>query len=146
MLKTSLKSLDQSEKIYSLLPTIRDFIDSLSSFEVKQVRINENICANFLEYDTATRDERVWEAHKVDFDLHYMYDGEEMIDLADPNHMKKEDYHEEDDYYLLHGVEEEIVILKAGELLLLTPNEPHRTGIRITKKKVRKIVFKIRVL
>ncbi|MFW7394150.1 hypothetical protein ACODH7_10560, partial [Vagococcus fluvialis] len=67
MLKTSLKSLDQSEKIYSLLPTIRGFIDSLSSFEVKQVKINENIRANFLEYDTATRDERVWEAHKVDF-------------------------------------------------------------------------------
>lgn len=146
MIKTDLESLQNSEEIFILLPIIRKFVNSLSSFEVKQVKINEHITANFLEYETSIRENRIWEAHKKDFDLHYMYFGEEIIDLANSNHMKQEKYNEEDDYYLLHGVEEESIHLKTGELLLLNPNEAHRTGIGEKENKVQKIVFKIRML
>lgn len=146
MIKTDIETLEVSQEILGVLPEIKRYIDTLQFFEVGQVRLNEYIVANFLEYETSQRESRVWEAHKKDYDIHYMYCGEEAIDVANSKTMEKEAYCEEDDYYLLHGMQEETLELRTGDILIFGHDEAHRTGIGENNRKVQKIVFKIRML
>lgn len=144
MIKGEFKLIEQDQVLCNSMPIILKFIAELPEFKCQSVQLNEWITANFLEYETSTREERVWEAHKEHFDLHYLMAGQEWIDLDASNSLEKGEYHKEDDYYLLYGSHTESCELSAGQFMLLDLEEAHRTGINEHKTVVKKIVFKIR--
>lgn len=141
-----LKQFSQLEVIQTELAVIKQFIEEhqAESFTKKQVVINENIKANFLEYQTKEAAEQIWEAHKKDIDIHYMVKGEEIIALGD--HLEAGEYHEEEDYYLLQEAPSQEIRLQKGQLLVLFTEEAHKTGGQIHEKAslIQKIVFKVR--
>ncbi|KAF1297844.1 hypothetical protein BAU15_08035 [Enterococcus sp. JM4C] len=139
LIETYIKSLDEQKFAVQSIE-----LDE-QKFAVQSIELNEKIKANFIEYPTSDETQRVWEAHKVAADIHYIVAGEEMIDIG--NDLQAEDYHEEEDYYLLHGKKNRSIRMSKGQFLILFPDEAHKTGVQIdgVSTKIKKIVFKIRM-
>ncbi len=140
-------TFEKNSVIHEEWPIISAFLETVTEFKPQQVIINEKIRANFIDYTKAPREDRLWEAHKKEYDLHYIISGNELIDLSTSSTMEKDEYHEEEDFYLLHGTQTETIKLEKGDFMLLILEEAHRTGILeetddVTS--VQKIVFKIR--
>jgi len=131
-----------NDELLKAIPIISSFIKGLTEFKVQSVVITENISANFLSYQTGDECDRVWEAHKLHYDAHYMFEGKESIDFSSKL-SEMGDYHLEEDYYLLQGLSEYSEQLLTGQWLFIDTEEAHRTGIG-NGNQVKKIVFKIR--
>jgi YhcH/YjgK/YiaL family protein len=145
MLLGSMEEIEKYVKIYPQLKKIQSFVDELGEFEVGPKIISETIKGNFLTYKTGIAEERVWEAHRRDIDIHYIISGSEQIQMAPGETLIADEYHEEDDYYLLHGTAQQIYNVSAGDFLICFQNEPHRTGVKIVESEtIEKIVFKVR--
>lgn len=99
-----------------------------------------------LEYQTKKAEEGLWEAHRKNIDVHYILEGEERVQISDIEEMQvTKEYEEEGDYVLFDGAASDAVILRKGEILILFPNEIHKTSIMVNEPvEIRKIVFKIR--
>jgi YhcH/YjgK/YiaL family protein len=145
MLLGSMKEIERYVNIYPQLKKIQSFLDELGAFETGQRIISDTIKGNFLTYETGMAEERVWEAHRKDIDIHYIISGNEQIQIAPRETLIADEYHEEDDYYLLHGVAQQTYNVRAGDFLICFQNEPHRTGVKIVESEtIEKIVFKVR--
>ncbi len=100
-----------------------------------------------LEYDTREASECLWEAHRTYLDVHYILEGEEIINITDISAaVVTKEYDPEGDYGLFEGQKQQAVHLKPGMFLVLYPNEVHQTAIQVSDPiAVRKIVFKIKL-
>lgn len=131
-----------NDELLEAIPVITSFIKELTEFKEQSVIITEDITANFLSYQTGNEHDRVWEAHKLHYDLHYMFEGKESIAFSSKQ-SEMGDYYLEEDYYLLQGLSEYSEKLLTGQWLFIDIEEAHRTGIG-NGEQVKKIVFKIR--
>lgn len=98
-----------------------------------------------LEYETKNVEECSWEAHRKYLDVHYILEGEEIVEVTHVEHTKtKEAYNDEHDYQLFNGESKIEINCKPGDVLILEPEDIHKTGIiNMQKSNVLKIVFKI---
>ncbi len=100
-----------------------------------------------LEYETKSAEDCLWEAHRKYIDVHWILEGEEKVEVVDINQTKvTKAYDAEHDYALFNGVAENVICMEKGQILVLYPNEVHKTSISVKDQNlVKKIVFKIKM-
>lgn len=105
-----------------------------------------DLFVNIVEYETTTEDKRFWEAHKNYLDLHFMLDGEEIINVNFIDNMKQIEFVEKDDFLSLEGNKKSSILLEEGDFLICYPNDAHMTAIKVSdSKKIKKAIFKVKI-
>ncbi len=119
----------------------------LQSFEKGRYEIEgDDLYVNVVEYQTASVEERIWEAHKKYIDLHLMLCGQEQIDLSFIQNMKLKEYVEKNDFLPMDGEKNCSVVLHADDFLICDFSDGHRTGIAVDgKESIKKAIFKIKI-
>lgn len=132
-----LKALDSEQKV-------KDLFENFSQSE-KLVVIPEQLFAIPLSYSTKDESECLWEAHRVYYDVHIMVNGTEQVFVNNLNQMNAtSDYERTNDYQLFEGEAEHKIELNQQFCLVLSPNDVHKTGVRIGEyKKLNKLVLKV---
>lgn len=107
----------------------------------------ENFYYSVFEYETKSKDEALFEAHKKYIDIQYMKSGEERIYYNHVNNLViDKEYDENSDFYLLKGQENCSVLLAEEFAAILYPEDGHMPGIQnLESKHVRKVVIKVEV-
>jgi biofilm protein TabA len=145
---------------------ILDKIENINKYKIKSIVdwneilkfLNQNKEGKFiingddlfgivLKYETKFENDCSWESHKSYIDIHYMRKGEERVLISDINSMNSiNQYQEQNDYQLFEGNAQHNILLKEGEVLVLFPNEVHKTSIKkVNSKQVQKTVFKLKI-
>lgn len=105
-----------------------------------------NLFVNIVEYETTTKENRFFEAHKDYLDLHLMLDGEEAIGINFIKDLCQGEYTKEDDYLRITGDVKTLVNMTNGDFLICYPEDGHMTALQITKPKtIKKAIFKIKI-
>lgn len=148
MLFSSVQDLQKSLDLATDLAKVEEFIKNftMDQFEAgTSIQVADNIKANLIEYQTKTREEGFWEAHKKMIDVHYILQGSELADLDFTDSLEKGEYQPEREMYELFGEPSDTIRLDTtNNFLLLLPDEAHRTGVKVGESEtLRKIVFKI---
>ncbi len=119
----------------------------LKSFEKGRYEIDGNeLYVNVVEYQTASVEEHMWEAHKKYIDLHLMLCGREQIDLSFVQNMQLKEYVEKNDFLPMDGEKNCSVVLHAGDFLVCNFSDAHRIGIAVEgKESIKKAIFKIKI-
>ncbi len=104
----------------------------------------KNIFAIVSEYNTKPFEEGQWESHLKYYDVQFVSSGEERIGYVFKDKMKLlQEYNEENDYMLWEG-EGDFLTAKAGDFLILGPDDVHMPSIQINgPSKVKKVVVKV---
>lgn len=106
----------------------------------------DQVFVNIAHYQTTTRDQRFWEAHKDYIDLHIILAGEERIDLNFVDNMELGAYKKEDDFLAMEGEANSSLELEPGDFLICYPNDGHMTGLMVDgPAEVKKAIFKIKL-
>lgn len=101
---------------------------------------------NVVEYETTTKENRFWEAHRKYLDVHFMLDGEEQIDLNNIDSMEQKEFVEKDDFLPLEGESNSHVVLRKGDFLICYPKDGHMTAIQVEESvKIKKAIFKVMI-
>ncbi len=110
----------------------------------KHIIDGENLYVNILQYETKDETDCIWEAHRQYLDLHYIISGQELIEISDIRNMFIGEYEEDKDYVHINGDYDTQILCKSGSLLLLTPEDAHKTAVKVAESDlVKKAVFKI---
>lgn len=133
------------EKIKKCLEYAKN--NNLLNFETGIHQIDSyNFFVNIVSYDTTTRDERFWEAHKKYLDVHVMISGEEIIDISFTPKMDIQSYDTEKDFVSINGQSSSCVLLTKDDFLVCYPEDAHMTAIANGKPTwVKKAIFKVKL-
>ncbi|WEB81779.1 YhcH/YjgK/YiaL family protein [Vagococcus lutrae] len=106
----------------------------------------EDFFVNVIEYQTTDEANRIWEAHKDYLDIHVVVTGVEGIYHSFIDNMQVGDYHKNEDYLEITGNKENVIQLSPNQLLVLYPEDTHKTGVKVDKETfVKKGVFKVKI-
>lgn len=108
----------------------------------------DDVFANVQEYETVPVESKDMEAHRRYYDVQYVVSGEEMLQYAPLEGLSEaQPFNEADDFGLYCTPEmPSAVVLRAGDLAVLAPEDAHKPGCSLTcSVPVRKIVVKVRV-
>lgn len=106
----------------------------------------EDFFVNVIEYQTTDEANRIWEAHKDYLDIHVVVAGAEGIYHSFIDNMQVGDYHKNEDYLEITGNKENVIQLSPDQLLVLYPEDTHKTGVKVDKETlVKKGVFKVKI-
>lgn len=95
------------------------------------IRGQELFC-NVCSYSTTVESERVWEGHRKYIDIHFMIEGEEIIDVSPSSAMRvKQEYNAETDFMELEGTAQQHIILQKDAYLIAFPEDIHRTALQV---------------
>lgn len=120
----------------------------LSTLEKGSYEIEgKELFVNIENYDTVTRQERFWEAHRKYIDIHVILSGRECIDVNFIDNMKTLSYEEDKDFAMLEGDKNSTVdLVNKGDFLICYPQDVHRTAVMYDKsEKIKKAIFKIKL-
>ena len=121
-------------------PALKKVVDYLKTHDVSQEEkgthtVSEDFFYNVIEMETTDEEHRVWESHRAYYDVHVLFEGKERISYNFLSNMKVEDYVKEEDWQQM-----------SGSILLLDPNDAHKTGLKVDQAQgIRKVVFKVRL-
>lgn len=108
----------------------------------------EDVYANVMEYDTVPSSEKKFEAHKRYYDVQCVASGVERVEVASLEGLvPATEYDEAGDYALFDAADVVTsVVLHAGEIAVLPPEDAHKPGCQAAGKPVhvKKIVVKVR--
>ena len=105
-----------------------------------------NFFYNVIEMETTDEEHRVWESHRDYYDVHVLFEGKERISYNFLSNMNLEDYVKEEDWQQMSGHSMFDIHFTPGAILLLDPNDAHKTGLKVDQAQdIRKIVFKVRL-
>ena len=108
----------------------------------------ERLYASVATYETGSREERRFEAHRKYIDVQVLLEGEECIDVSlDKDLPTLEAYDEKRDVMFLKPPEHVAsLVMKPGQFGVFYPHDTHRPGCHLReKRRVRKIVMKVAV-
>jgi YhcH/YjgK/YiaL family protein len=108
----------------------------------------DRLYASVATYETGSRDERRFEAHRKYIDVQVLLDGEEAIDVSlERNLSVLEAYDEDRDVMFLQPPQQfASLAMHPGLFAIFYPNDIHRPGCHLKeKRRVRKIVMKIAI-
>lgn len=151
MLLSNHQDLQKLSQILQQLTLVNDFIANWKKapFDFKEKQLSDKVLVRLLTYQTGDFQDRNWEAHKREIDLHVILEGEEQIYFAGSESLVPGDYHQEEDYYPLTGNSQNFVLLSAdqelspNDSLIIWLDEAHKTGVSANSTTVKKLVFKI---
>ena len=146
--------LDRIENIH-LYKTIHkrfkrafEYLDTIDmhSLPVGRYEIDgSNLYALVQEYNTRSREQCKWEAHRRYIDLQYVVQGTEGFLCANIHHLEQGEYDASRDFLPLEG-NGDLVTVRSGSFILLMPEDAHMPGLAIDEPApIRKIVLKIAV-
>lgn len=131
---------------------VDEALDSLLNLDVsiedagKKVVVNDKFFYSIQSYDTKPADYCKLESHRKYIDIQIIVEGEESMEVVDIFKLKvKEDYDEEKDV-MFWNVPKRMSksILKAGDYIILYPENAHRGAVFINESRhVLKIVGKV---
>lgn len=104
----------------------------------------KNIFAIVTEYDTKPITEGKWESHLKYYDVQFIASGEEKIGYVFKDKVKLlQEYNSDNDFMLWEG-EGDFLTAKAGDFLILGPDDVHMPSIQVNgPSKVKKVVVKV---
>ena len=104
----------------------------------------KNIFAIVTEYDTKPITEGKWESHKKYYDVQFIASGEEKIGYVFKDKVKLlQEYNSDNDFMLWEG-DGDFITAKAGDFLILGPDDVHMPSIQVNgPSKVKKVVVKV---
>jgi YhcH/YjgK/YiaL family protein len=108
----------------------------------------DRLYASVSTYDTGSREERRFEAHKKYIDVQVVLEGEESIDVSlGKDHPILEAYDEKKEVMFLTPPKEfASLVMKPGHFAVFYPQDVHRPGCNLRdKRRVRKIVVKVQI-
>lgn len=109
-------------------------------------KISTDFFYNIIDMETTTEENRPWESHKEYYDVHYLLNGEETILYNFLSQMELSEYKVDDDWQQMNGEALFSIILKKNMLLLLEPNDSHKTGLLVEEPiNIKKVVFKVKI-
>ena len=150
MLVAQLLFADQNDYLSARMRTAYAFLREadLASLPLGRVDIDgDNVFANVQEYDTVPVDQKQMEAHRHYYDVQYVVAGEELLQYAPLAGLEPVgSFDEEADFGLFEAPALcADVVLCAGDLAVLAPEDAHKPGCTATAPShVRKIVVKVR--
>lgn len=107
----------------------------------------DDVFANVQEYDTVPAAEKQMEAHRRYYDVQFVAAGEELMEYAPLAGLTEaQPFDEESDFGLYLSPENpSVVVLRAGDVAVLAPEDAHKPGCALGEPQcVRKIVVKVR--
>ena len=107
----------------------------------------EDFFVNIVSYETTTRENRFWEAHKKYFDVHILLSGEERIDMAFIENMQLKEFVDKDDFLPMDGeAQASVDLLHKGDFLICWAEDAHRTAVEVNGvNRIKKAIFKVRI-
>ena len=104
----------------------------------------KNIFAIVSEYDTKPVEEGKWESHLKYYDVQFVARGKEKIGYVFKDKVKLlQEYNPDNDFMLWEG-EGDFLTAKAGDFLILGPDDVHMPSIQVSgPSKVKKVVVKV---
>ena len=108
----------------------------------------ERLYASVATYETGSREERRFEAHRKYIDVQVLLEGKESIDVSLDNDLPLlEAYDEKRDVMFLKPPEHVASLpMRPGFFVVFYPHDVHRPGCHLKeKRRVRKIVMKVAV-
>ena len=97
--------------------------------------------------ETTDEEHRVWESHRAYYDVYVLFEGKERISYNFLSNMEEGDYDAEGDWQQMSGQALFDLIFTPGSLLLLDPNDAHKTGLIAEEADpIRKVVFKVKIV
>ena len=123
--------------------------DDLGSLPLGRVDIDgDAVFANVQEYDTVAVAEKQMEAHRGYYDVQFVVSGQELLQYAQLDGLPEcQPFDAENDFGLYETPEQcTNVVLHAGDLAVLAPEDAHKPGCTLGSEPchVRKIVVKVR--
>ena len=96
-------------------------------------------------YETKSKENWFWEAHRQYIDIQYIIKGTELIGYSNIDYLKSGEYDDAKDLLVLYG-DGVFLEVRAGTFVILMPQDAHMPGIAVsTSQSVGKIVLKVRV-
>ncbi|EHJ56577.1 hypothetical protein HMPREF9318_01038 [Streptococcus urinalis FB127-CNA-2] len=136
----------QFVKNHPLLQKITEVLETLDfdKLEKGMHQFNDQLYYNVIQYQSTKEENRVWESHRKEYDVHYIISGEERIYHNFLDQMTLADYDDKNDWQQMSGQKGSEIVLRQGNLLLLDANDAHMTGLMVNEEMtVKKIVFKL---
>jgi YhcH/YjgK/YiaL family protein len=97
------------------------------------------------EYNTKSKDEGKWEAHRRYIDLQYIVQGAENIGHANIHQLQQGEYDANKDFLPFDG-DGNFFTLQSSYFVLLLPEDAHMPGLAVASPApVKKVVVKIAV-
>lgn len=107
----------------------------------------EDIFVNIVEYNTVSKEERFWEAHRDYIDIHFMIKGKEIINLNFISNLNSKEYKKEEDFLSLEGENSSFVTLSENDFLVFYPEDAHMTAIKVDDSElIKKAIFKVKIV
>lgn len=117
-----------------------------TKLETGRHELADGLYAMVMDYETAPRDQKLWEAHRKYVDVQFVASGEEFIGYAELGALTPAgDYNDSGDAIMLTG-KGDFFHLTAGVFAILYPRDAHMPGVAAAAKSpVRKVVVKVPV-
>ena len=143
--------IDNAHLYFGIHPGFKRAFDYISQIDVNAIPAGryeidgEAMYTMVQEYNTKSKDEGKWEAHRRYIDLQYIVRGAENIGYANINHLQQGDYNVAKDFLPLDG-DGNFFTLQNGCFVLLLPEDAHMPGLAVeSPAPVKKVVVKIAV-
>lgn len=150
MYKTNIKTLkneiNNNSKYTKYLKVIDKFLsdNDISKLPNGIMNIDDNNYVVITGYENG--EDNVVEAHKKYIDGHYIISGDEQLHVGYTDSLEETNpYNEEDDAVLYSGTLEHNLNLLEGDILLLFPEDGHKTKIKFNNDEVKKMIFKLKI-
>lgn len=129
----------------------RKAIATLSSIDWEKEKlgkreVDEDVFAQVLAYDTESIENFQFEVHHHRMDIHYVVEGEEIIEVS-VEHPREVNYLSERDLaYVEKPKTYSQIVMHEGDMLIIGMDEPHRTNgvVGDESARVKKVVLKMR--
>jgi YhcH/YjgK/YiaL family protein len=143
--------LEHAPAYFNLSPGIRRALEYLGTADLEALAPGrhdvdgDRVFALVSDYDTRTPAETFWEAHRQHVDVQYVHRGVERIGVGDLSAFNVQSYDAERDLVVASGAEGQTVEVRAGEFVILLPDDVHMPGLTAqAAARVRKVVMKVR--
>ncbi|MBR1375686.1 MAG: YhcH/YjgK/YiaL family protein [Cardiobacteriaceae bacterium] len=120
--------------------------DNLGEREIE----GRDFFVNVFEYQTDTKEKRIWEAHRKYIDIHLVLRGREKVAFTDVSLCNCGEYNAERDFLSIEPPAENLqkfaLAAEKSSLIVFNPEDAHQTGLIAEKsEKILKAVFKLKV-
>lgn len=133
------------EKMQKVFKYLED--NKLEDFDSGSYEIDgTEVFVNIINYTTKNEEERFWEAHREYLDVHYIFSGQERINLAFIDKLSFKEYKADEDFVSMEGEKSQSIILEKDDFLILYPEDVHMTCLKVKESElVKKAVFKVKI-
>lgn len=151
MLVSSLSRINDNDYLSTRMQAAYEFLRTadLANLPLGRIDIDgDDVFANVQEYVSVPASKKQMEAHRCYYDVQYVVTGEERMEVAPLEGLVPVAAFDEGADFGLYETPEapSVVILRAGDLAVVAPEDAHKPGCALNSPApVRKVVVKVRI-